>query len=56
MEKTIAEVIQEEGIAEGIERGELKGKREAILRQLQVKFKHVPAEINATPNTNQLND
>jgi hypothetical protein len=50
MGKTIAEAIQEEGA--------LKGKREALLLLLQLKFKHLPpavtAEIEATQDDQQL--
>ena len=60
MGKTIAEVIKEEGIQEGLERGSLRTKRELILRALQVRFNHVPAaieaKINATEDVKKLQD
>ncbi len=64
MSKTIAEVIKEEGFLEGREEGILEGtlkkQRETLLRQLRLKFKRVPAaieaEINATQDVKKLDD
>jgi hypothetical protein len=56
MGKTIAEDLEEKGEAAGI----LKGKREALLLQLRIKFKRVPpavvAEIEAAQEGSQLDE
>jgi ribosomal protein S8 len=60
MGKTIAEVIKEEGFLEGVEKGALNSRREDLARALRVKFKRVPAaieaEINATDDVKKLKD
>jgi len=58
MGKTIADVIREEGMAEGLRRGELRTKRQALLRLLRNRFKSVPRPITgliqATEDLGQL--
>jgi ribosomal protein S8 len=60
MGKTIAEIIKEEGFLEGVEKGTLNSKRDHLLRALRVKFKRLPAaieaEINATQDVKRLAD
>jgi hypothetical protein len=60
MGKTIAEVIKEEGVLMGREEGVLQAKRQTLVRQLHLKFKRVPAaieaEINATHDVKKLDD
>jgi predicted transposase/invertase (TIGR01784 family) len=60
MGKSIAELIKEEGILEGREEGVLEAKRETLIRLLRLKFKRVPAaieaEINATQDVRKLDD
>ena len=46
MGKTIAEVLYEEGFAEGM----LKGRREGLLHLLRLQLEHMLAEIEATIN------
>jgi hypothetical protein len=56
MSKTIAEVIKEEGFLEGA----LQKQRETLLRLLQLRFKRIPAaieaEINAAQDIKKLDD
>jgi hypothetical protein len=60
MGKSYAEVLKEEGFLEGREKGALETKREDLLRQMRLRFKRVPAaveaEINATEDIKKLND
>ena len=61
---TMAEVLTgtllEQGIEQGIEQGEIRGKRDAVLRALQIRFGSLPenitAQINAIQNLAQLNN
>jgi predicted transposase/invertase (TIGR01784 family) len=60
MGKSIAEALKDEGFLEGRQEGVLEFKREDLLRALRVKFKRVPAaiqaEINATQDIKRLED
>ncbi len=60
MGKTIAEAIKEEGILMGREEGVLEAKRQVLVRLLHLRFKRVPAaieaEINATQDVQKLDD
>ncbi len=60
MGKTIAEVIKEEGYAEGLGKGMLDSKRADLLLVLRTRFKRIPAaieaEINATQDIKKFDD
>jgi hypothetical protein len=60
MGKTIAEDLEEKGALRGEAAGILKGKREALLLQLRMKFKRVPpavaAEIQAAQEGSQIDE
>jgi hypothetical protein len=53
MGKSIADVIKEEGFLEGRESGALETQRATLLRLLRLKFKRVPAAIEAEINATQ---
>jgi len=44
---TIAEQLMEKGEKRGIEKGEARGRRDAVLRLLQRRFGPLPAEVCA---------
>jgi hypothetical protein len=61
MGKTIAEALMEEGALKGKAAGILEGKREALLRQLRLKFKRrmtpaIVAEVEAAQEGSQLDE
>jgi hypothetical protein len=47
MGKTIADMFREEGEKEGMQKGKKEGKKEALLSQLRLRFRNLPAETVA---------
>ncbi|MDE0466581.1 MAG: DUF4351 domain-containing protein [Candidatus Poribacteria bacterium] len=60
MAEALTGTLLEQGIEQGIEQGEIRGKRDAVLRALQIRFGSLPenitAQINAIQNLAQLNN
>ncbi len=60
MAEALTGTLLEQGIEQGIEQGEIRGKRDAVLRALQIRFGSLPenitAQINAIQNLTQLDD
>ncbi|RKU26853.1 hypothetical protein C6497_12465 [Candidatus Poribacteria bacterium] len=46
MAKSMAEVLKEQGIVQGIEQGEIQAKQQAVLKLLNIKFGDVPNEVS----------
>ena len=59
MAESMAEVIHQQGVEQGLEQGQVRAKREAIITFLQHRFTRIPEPlrntINATENIAELN-